>query len=177
MGRKSVRFVIDLVQVFVIAFLLSMVIRTYVVEARIVPTESMVPTIQVGDRLMFDKVFYKITDVNRFDIVMFDPPEAAQNVGDQFYVKRIIGLPGDTVQVIFKEQEREYLGTYVNGEKLTETYLGSEPNYNYPPTVVPDGMLFVLGDNRAHSYDSHMWGFLPMENLKGKLLFRFYPWR
>ena len=78
MTRKTQRFFFDLLQVVVIAFVLSMVVRTYVVEARIVPTESMVPTIQVGDRLMFDKLFYRIGDLKRQDIIMFLPPESAQ---------------------------------------------------------------------------------------------------
>ena len=176
MTRKNQRFFLDLLQVVVIAFILSMAVRTYVVEARIVPTESMVPTIQVGDRLMFDKLFYRISDLKRQDIIMFLPPEAAQQANEQFFVKRIIGLPGDVIEVRY-EPENGTGRVYVNGEELVEDYLGSLPDYPYGPEAVPEGTLFVLGDNRSFSYDSHSWGFLPLENVRGRLLFRFYPFR
>ncbi len=176
MGKRTQRMLLDFLQVIVIAFILSFAVRTYVVEARIVPTESMVPTIQVGDRLMFDKLFYRLTDLNRQDIIMFLPPEAAQQTNDQFYVKRIIGLPGDVVEVRYDPATRT--GTlFVNGEQWVEDYLGSPLNYPYGPETVPEGMLFVLGDNRSASFDSHAWGFLPLENVRGRLLFRFFPLR
>ena len=176
MARKSQRFFLDLIQVVVIAFILSMVVRAYVVEARIVPTESMVPTIQVGDRLMFDKFFFRYVDLKRYDIIMFLPPEAAQQQNEQFFVKRIIGIPGDVIEVEYDPVTR--VGRlFVNGNELVEDYLGSPPDYPYGPEIVPDGMLFVLGDNRSFSFDSHSWGFLPEENVRGRLLFRFFPLR
>jgi signal peptidase I len=176
MTRKTQRFFFDLLQVVVIAFVLSMAVRTYVVEARIVPTESMVPTIQVGDRLMFDKLFYRLGDLKRQDIIMFLPPEAAQQSTEQFFVKRIIGLPGDVIEVRY-DPDTDTGRVVVNGEVLVEEYLGSPPDYPYGPETVPEGMLFVLGDNRSFSYDSHSWGFLPLENVRGRLLFRFFPLR
>ncbi len=176
MRRRFQRFMLDLLQVVLIALLLSLAVRAYVVEARIVPTESMLPTIQVGDRLMFDKLFYRIGDLKRQDIIMFLPPDTAQQLDDQFYVKRIIGLPGDEIEVRYDPASGT--GTlYVNQQELAEDYLGSLPDYPYGPEIVPEGMLFVLGDNRSFSYDSHSWGFLPEENVRGRLLFRFYPLR
>ncbi len=171
MAKNARRLLFDFMQVIIIAFILSMAVRTYVVEARVVPTESMVPTIQAGDRLMFDKLFYRIGDFDRQDIIMFLPPQNAQLTKDQFFVKRIIGLPGDVIEIPSDGS------VYVNGVKLDEPYLGSPPGYHYGPEEIPKEMLFVLGDNRGHSYDSHSWGFLPMENVRGRLLFRFYPIR
>ncbi len=166
MGQNRMKQVWEMVQVVAIAFVLSLFIRTYVVEARYVPSESMVPTIQIGDRLMFDKFLFKFTGIERRDMIMFKPTEASHLTLD--LVKRVIGLPGETVEIRDGK-------VWVNGQALQESYLAERPNYTYGPVQIPEGMLFVLGDNRNFSNDSHYWGFVPMANVKGRALFRFYP--
>ena len=85
-------------------------------------------------------------------------------------------MPGDVIEMRY-DPNTGIGKLFVNGEELVEEYLGSLPDYPYGPETVPAGMLFVLGDNRSFSYDSHSWGFLPMENVRGRLLFRFFPLR
>ena len=164
------RSVKEVVQIVVMAFLLSFVLRTYFVEARQIPSESMEPTLKIGDRLMVDKIVFRFSELERGDIVVFKPtPAAVGNTGsDAYYIKRVIGLPGDEITVA---QGR----VYINGKALVEPYEAEPPEYIYGPKKVPEGMLFVMGDNRNNSADSHVWGFLPEENVKGKAFVRFWP--
>ncbi|MEY2976570.1 MAG: signal peptidase I [Prochlorotrichaceae cyanobacterium] len=144
-------------------------IRTFVAEARYIPSGSMLPTLQINDRLIIDKVSYHFVQPHRGDIVVFSPTEALRekNFKDAF-IKRIIGLPGDTVEVAN--------GTvFVNGEALPENYLQDYPNYQWGPEVVPPDQYLVLGDNRNNSFDSHLWGFVPRENIIGRAVVRFWP--
>ncbi|MEB3309306.1 MAG: signal peptidase I [Snowella sp.] len=151
------------------AIILAIGIRTFVAEARYIPSSSMEPTLQINDRLIIEKVTYHVREPQRGDIVVFDPTEALkQRNFKEAFIKRVIGLPGDTVQVSN--------GTvYVNGGKLSEDYIAQEPNYDYGPVKVPENQYLVLGDNRNNSYDSHYWGFVPKDKLIGRALFRFWP--
>ena len=144
-------------------------IRTFVAEARYIPSGSMLPTLQINDRLIIDKVSYHFTQPERGDIVVFQPTEELrqQNFKDAF-IKRIIGLPGDTVEV--KDDT-----VFVNGEALSENYLQDYPDYEWGPQTVPEDQYLVLGDNRNNSYDSHYWGFVPRENIIGRAVVRFWP--
>ena len=111
---------------------------------------------------------YRFREPVRGDVVVFNPTEAlkAQDFNDAF-IKRIIGLPGETVLV--REGK-----VYVNGEQITEKYIAEDPNYDYGPVVVPEGEYLVLGDNRNNSYDSHYWGFVPKDKIIGKAFVRFW---
>jgi len=161
------RFIIDLIEIIIIAFALSWVLRTYVIEGRIVPTGSMLPTIQLQDQVMVDKVFFKYFDqIKSGDIIVFHPPEAANSNDD--FIKRVIGLPGDTIQI--KNHK-----TYVNNREINEPYLLEPAKEDFGPKVVPEDSLFVMGDNRNNSDDSRKWGFLPLENVSGRALFRYWP--
>jgi len=164
------RAVKDVLQIVVLAFILSFVLRTYIVEARQIPSGSMQPTLQIGDRLMVDKIIFRFSAFKRGDIVIFKPTPAAKvsTGADTFFIKRIIGLPGDELTVAQGK-------VYINGRPLDEPYEAEPPEYTYGPREVPDGMLFVMGDNRNNSADSHVWGFLPAENVKGKAFMRFWP--
>lgn len=149
-----------------IAVLLALTIRTFVAEARYINSESMLPTLEVNDRVFVDKIFYKKEGLKRQDVVIFAPPPEALTRDD--YIKRVVGLPGDEVWI-----HDGYL--YVNGELSEEIYIKEEAKEEFGPITVPEMQIFVLGDNRNNSSDSRSWGFVPMENIKGKAILRFYP--
>jgi signal peptidase I len=146
------------------AFGIWLLVTTAVGEARVVPSESMEPTIEIGDRLWTDKLLLRFEPVQRGDIVVFDPPIKS----DDPYIKRVIGLPGDKVEV------RQ--GTvFVNGTALKEPYEAEKPAYIFGPVTVPQGKYLMLGDNRNESYDSHYWGFVDASKIKSRAVFRFWP--
>lgn len=158
-------------QILVIALLLALLIRTFVAEPRYIPSDSMIPTLQVGDRLIVEKISYRFRLPTTGEIVVFDPPKQLQIQGyakDQAFIKRVIGLPGQLVKV---QQGKVYL----NNQPLAEDYVAEAPNYQWGPGIVPEGQLFVMGDNRNNSNDSHVWGFLPIQNVIGHAFFRFWP--
>ncbi|MBD1905208.1 signal peptidase I [Funiculus sociatus GB2-A5] len=149
--------------------ILAFGIRSFVAEARYIPSGSMLPTLQINDRLIIDKVSYKFTSPERGDIVVFNPTEALekQNFHDAF-IKRVIGIPGDKVEVKGGR-------VYVNDQALREKYIDEQPNYRYGPVTVPPNAYLVLGDNRNNSYDSHYWGFVPRDKIIGRAIVRFWP--
>ncbi|WP_425804855.1 signal peptidase I [Desulfitobacterium sp. Sab5] len=157
----------EALKIVVFAFIFSFGLRATVVDARVVPTPSMLPTIQVEDRLLVDKISYKFTDINRGDVVVFQAPS---NVDKRRvdYVKRVIGLPGEKIEIRDGK-------AFINGSELNEPYIMEEPNYTYGPIIVPKETYFVMGDNRNNSNDSHYWGVLSKKNIEGKVLIRYWP--
>ena len=154
-----------------IALTIALVIRVFIAEPRYIPSESMLPTLEVGDRLVIEKVFYNFQPVQRGDIIVFQPPKQLQVRGyeiNQAFIKRAIAKGGDTVAV------QDGI-VYVNNRPLQEDYIAQLPRYNMPLVTVPKGSLFVMGDNRNNSNDSHIWGFLPENNIIGHAIFRFWP--
>lgn len=149
-----------------LAVLLSLGVRTYVAEARWIPSPSMLPTLKIGDRLLIEKVSFKINGISRGDIVVFHAPPASRM--DEVMIKRVIGLPGDTVSI-----SKGVL--YVNGDALEEPYEMEKPREDFKPFKVPEGSIFVLGDNRNNSFDSRFWGVVPQDLVIGKAVARFYP--
>ena len=150
-------------------------IRSFVAEARYIPSGSMLPTLQIDDRLIIDKISYRFSNPVRGDIIVFNP--TAQLEKEKFkdaFIKRVIGLPGDRIDV--KDGK-----VYINGQVLTEKYLDEAPAYNWsstaltPDGIVPEGHYLVLGDNRNNSYDSHYWGFVPKDKIVGKATVKFWP--
>ena len=138
--------------------------RAYWVESFVLPTNGMKDTLVAGDRFMVDKLFFKADDVARSSVVIFHPPQAKQ----QIYVQRVIAVGGDTVEI--KDDQ-----VFLNGELLAESYakfIGTVPPLeniqNYPSSVVPDGHVFLLGDNRWRSNDSRLTGMVPSEDLIGE---------
>lgn len=143
---------------------LALLLRAGVAEARRIPSESMLPTLLPGDRVMVDKLTPRFTGLKRGDIIVFDPPFEAPAP----YIKRIIGLPGETISV-------EGGRVWINGEALAESYLNQAPHYLFGPVIVPAGKILVLGDNRNQSNDGHIWGFLEISSVKGRAVARFWP--
>lgn len=160
---------IEIGKTVAMAFVLSFGIRTFVAEARYIPSSSMEPTLQINDRLIIEKMTYRFHEPERGDVIVFNATDALkeQNFNEAF-IKRIIGLPGDTVVVSNGEVE-------VNGKVLRELYIKEQPNYDYGPVTVPQGNYLVLGDNRNNSYDSHYWGFVPKDRIIGRAFVRFWP--
>ncbi len=159
------------ITILILALGLAVVIRTFIAEPRYIPSESMLPTLEVGDRLIVEKLSYYTHLPQRGDIVVFAPPPQLQEQGyleDQAFIKRVIGLPGNTIEV-------KNGHVYVDRELLTEAYIAEPPNYGMSPMLVPPDQLFVMGDNRNNSNDSHVWGFLPKTNIIGHACFRFWP--
>ena len=151
------------------AAILAFGIRAFVAEARYIPSSSMEPTLQINDRLIIEKISYHFQEPKRGDVVVFNPTKALQekDFRDAF-IKRVIGLPGETIQVKTGK-------VYVNGQAIKEKYIFEDPNYDYGPVTVPEGEYLVLGDNRNNSYDSHYWGYVPKEKIIGKAFVRFWP--
>jgi signal peptidase I len=154
-----------------IALILALAIRIFVAEPRYIPSDSMLPTLHIGDRLLVDKVSYLFHQPQTGNIVVFEPPEKLQNQGyrkDQVFIKRIIGKPGQTVRVAKGK-------VYINNKSLSEDYIAEPPAYELVSAPIPEKEFFVMGDNRNDSNDSHVWGFLPKQNIIGRAVFRFWP--
>jgi signal peptidase I len=159
------------IKILTIALLLAVTVRTFIAEPRFIPSESMFPTLNTGDRLVVEKISYYSHLPQRGDVVVFAPPSQLQEQGyqiDQAFIKRVIGLPGDRVAVADGKVS-------VNNVVLNESYIAESPNYIMHPVIVPRDNLFVMGDNRNNSNDSHIWGFLPKSNVIGRACFRFWP--
>lgn len=158
------------VQILAIALIFAVIIRLFIAEPRYIPSDSMVPTLQIGDRLVVEKVAYRFRSPAAGEVIVFEPPALLQEYGysaDRAFIKRIIGTPGDKIEVHQKQ-------VYRNGQPLTEPYIAEPPQYEMPAVTVPPNQFFVMGDNRNNSNDSHVWGFLPQKNIIGRAIFRFW---
>ena len=156
------QFFFDLIETLLLAVVLYLGINA--VSARVrVDGFSMVPTLQDGEYVLVSKLSYRLGEPQHGDIIVFKYPGEPQ----QDLIKRIIGLPGDSVQVSGSVVS-------VNGQPLVEPYIAASPVYQ-GSWQVPSGYLFVLGDNRNDSSDSHSWGLLPLENVIGKAILIYWP--
>jgi signal peptidase I len=159
------------IKVLAIALVVALVVRIFIAEPRYIPSNSMDPTLHIGDRLIVDKVSYHWQEPHRGDIVVFMPPPQLAEFGygqGQAFIKRVIGEPGHTVQVSHGQ-------VFLDGSPLDEDYILEPPQYEMVPVAVPEGYVFVMGDNRNDSNDSHVWGVLPQNNIIGRAWLRFWP--
>lgn len=166
-ARSTKRFLFETLEIVIFAFIISWGLRSTVVEAVTIPSGSMLPTIQLQDRLVVDKLSYKLTEIKGGDVIVFHPLINVDPSG-VLWIKRVIGLPGEKVEI--KEGK-----VFINDHVLTESYEMAKPNYTYGPWLIPKDSYFVLGDNRNDSLDSHYWGVLPAKNVVGRALFRYWP--
>jgi signal peptidase I len=146
-------------------------VRPVVAAPFYVGSKSMVPTLKVWDRVLINKLAYDLEEPRRGDIVLFESPDG----GKDPLIKRVVALPGDSVELHRGE-------LFVNGERVEESYLDRRPcvhgmikTCSFGPVKVPEGHIFVMGDNRANSFDSRFFGPVPESNLIGEALFRFWP--
>ncbi|MEW5935186.1 MAG: signal peptidase I [Bacillota bacterium] len=154
----------DAVQTVLLAGVLALLIRLFVVEPFRVDGPSMEPTLFTGERLLVDKVSYRFHPPRRGDVVVFRNPGNLR----EDYIKRVVALPGDTVEM--------RLGRlYVNGQPVPEPYVLRDGISTYGPEQIPPGYCFVLGDNRANSRDSRFFGPVPLHLLKGRAWLIFWP--
>ncbi len=156
-------FVIILAVAFVLVFGF---VRPFVLEAFRIPSESMVPTLQVGDRVFVNKFIYRFAEPERGDIVVFE----SVNGGEEDLIKRIVAGPGDSVAVrggVLSVNEEPQNEPYLNREIADDSF--------FSPTRLSEGEVFVMGDNRANSADSRVFGPLPVENIEGEAFVRFWP--
>jgi signal peptidase I len=182
-----VRIVVDWAVTIVAAVAIVLAIKAWVVNPYRIPTPSMEPALhcarptagcegRFSDRVLANRFIYHFKDPKRGDEVVFDtPPRAAEECppGGTF-VKRIIGLPGETVQI---RLQRGVPYVYIDGERLDEPYLEDDRRGTAEPSTydVPEGSYFVMGDNRAQSCDSREWGSVPRENLIGPVFMTYWP--
>jgi len=174
-------------EAFIIAIILALFIRTFIIQAFKIPSQSMVPTLRVGDHLLVNKFIYgvklpflrktiiPVSTPKRGDIIVFIYPEDRS----KDFIKRVMGLPGEKIEV--KEQKvfindkpiEDPHGYYTRSKELDESF-GSVGRFN--PYVVEKGHYFVLGDNRDNSKDSRFWGTVPSDLIKGKALIIYWSW-
>ena len=155
-----------------LAVTLALVLRFGLIEPRWIPSGSMLPTLQRQDHVLVEKVSQRLgRQPRRGDVVVFRPPAqllASGYSSSQALIKRVVGLPGDHIAVHGGQLKR-------NGINLKEPWTAEAMTYEQPEVTVPDRQLWVLGDNRNDSFDSHVWGPLPERNLVGRAVFRYWP--
>jgi signal peptidase I len=165
--RKSGGF-LEFLIILLLAFALVFgFVKPFVLEAFRVPSESMVPTLEVGDRFLANKFVYRFWEPEKGDVFVFRSVEG----GEEDLVKRVVAVPGDEVSV-----ENGVLS--VNGEVQDDSYVNKgfpDDGSFYGPTRVPEGSVFAMGDNRANSRDSRFFGPVPYENIEGEAFMRFWP--
>jgi signal peptidase I len=166
---RTTRNVVEWAAILLVALLAAFLVKTFLFQAFYIPSTSMTDTLQVNDRVLVNKLSYKLHEVNRGDIVVFERPpgRVASTIKD--LIKRVIALPGETV-------EGRPDGVYVNGEKLKEPYLkkGSVRDV-FPAVTLADDEVFVMGDNRNQSSDSRVFGPIDEDLIEGRAFFRFWP--
>jgi signal peptidase I len=175
------------IEAIVVAIILALFIRTFIVQAFKIPSGSMKETLQIGDHILVNKFIYgiklpylqttliPITNPKRGDIVVFEFPEDK----DKDFIKRVVGVAGDVIEVRNKQ-------VFVNGVLQQGSYIVNsdphvfpgnlQPRDNFGPVTVPEHSLFVMGDNRDHSYDSRYWGFVDLKAVKGEAFIIYWSW-
>lgn len=154
--------------VFAGAFILALLINRFLIVNAQIPSGSMEDTIMTGDRIFGNRLTYLVSDPERFDIIIFKYPDDES----QLFIKRIIGLPGETVEI-------HDGNIYINGssEPLQDVSIKEPMIGNYGPYTVPEGCYFVMGDNRNDSKDSRFWEhtYVSRDEILGKAFFRYWP--
>ncbi len=155
-------------ETLVVALALALLIRTFAMQVFFIPSGSMEPTLDIGDRLIVNKLTFKFREPARFDIIVFRFPYSKPGEENRDFIKRVLGLPGETLQI--KDGV-----VYINGKPLEEKHTMNRDTANFGPVVIPSDSYFVMGDNRPNSADSRYWGMLPKRYLIGPAVVRIWP--
>jgi signal peptidase I len=166
------RQVVEWVLLIGLAVVIALVVKAFLIQAFYIPTGSMEPTLDVNDRVLVNKLAYRLGDPERGDIIVFDAPREARTDDVQELIKRVIGLPGETI-------ESRDGRIYIDGQLLEEPYLTdvNRDNLGEPiaPIVIPEGQYFVMGDNRSNSQDSRFFGTISEDDIVGRAFVRIWP--
>jgi signal peptidase I len=185
--KDKKRLLREYAEAIITALILALVIRTYVIQAFKIPSGSMIPTLLIGDHILVNKFIYgtKIPFTDK-RVLVFKNPEKGDIIVFKYpvdpkkdFIKRAIATQGDVIE------ERDKV-VYVNKKALLEPYAhhfdetvrpaGSDPRDNFGPLIVPNGKIFVMGDNRDQSYDSRYWGFVDLKDVMGEALIIYWSW-
>jgi signal peptidase I len=160
-ARHTIR---DYADAGAIASVVALILITFVFQVSRVEGDSMLPTLEDGQYTVVNKLIYRLHPPQRGDVIVFRAPDEP----DRDYIKRVVGVPGDKIEI-------RSGWVIINDLKLREPYEMGRPDYSRPPEKVKPGHLFVLGDNRQNSSDSHLWGQLPIGRVRGKASLRIWP--
>jgi signal peptidase I len=186
--RSPLRTAIELPALLLVAILVTLILKAVLAQAFYIPSASMEPQLHINDRVVVSRTSYRLHPVHRGDIVVFPSPAAkAKHHGfvggivqdlldtvalgdrsDDELIKRVIGLPGETV-------EGKNGKILINGRELVEPYLAEEPVGDFPPKAIPKGQLWVMGDNRNRSSDSRVFGPIKKSKIVGRAILRIWP--
>ncbi len=159
--------VVSWIFTFIACIIAAKLITSFIIVNARVPSASMENTVMTNDRLIANRLAYTFSDPKRFDIIVFVAPDEP----DKLFIKRIIGIPGDTIEIVN--------GTLIiNGKVIEEEeYVKEQMNGSYGPVTVPEGHYFMLGDNRNNSLDSRYWfnTFVPEDTILGEAMFTYFP--
>ncbi|MBI5407361.1 MAG: signal peptidase I [Nitrospirae bacterium] len=186
-GKTKKHVIREYAESIVIAVVMALIIKAFVIQAFKIPSGSMIPTLKIGDHILVNKFIYgtklPFTDriiiplkrPNRGDIIVFKFPDDEK----KDFIKRVIGLPGDMVEIKGKKVS-------INGTPIDDSYAvhsdpmlypsGIQPRDNFGPLTVPQDSYFVMGDNRDFSLDSRYWGFVKLNKIKGKAFIIYWSW-
>ena len=177
----------EYIEAILIAIVLALFIRSFIVQAFKIPSGSMLPTLQIGDHLLVNKFLYGVKiPMNGKILIPWKSPKRDDVVVFRFpkdrsidYIKRVVGVAGDTIEIKNKQ-------LFLNGDSISKSHAhyteknilkaSAGPRDNMGPVKVPAGTIFVMGDNRDNSYDSRFWGFVPLNDVLGKAFILYWSW-
>jgi signal peptidase I len=166
---SATRNIVEWALVIVGAIALTLTVQAFAIKSFYIPSESMVPTLEKGDRVLVNRISYRLHDVNRGDVVVFERPPGLPDTSIKDLIKRVIGLPGDSI-------EGRNGRIVINGQYLNEPYLKSDVvTSTFGPVKIPAGMYFVMGDNRQASEDSRVFGPIAEKLIVGRAFVKIWP--
>jgi len=168
-GKRLQRQLIEWGVLLGAALLIALLIKTFLFQSFYIPSESMYPTLKKDDRVLVNKLSYRLHDVNRGDIVVFKAPDGVASDDIEDFVKRVVGLPGETVEAHDGQ-------VYIDGQLLEEPYLPDDVvSPDFGPVTVSNDHYWVLGDNRQNSKDSTYFGEIPGSDIIGRVFLKIWP--